>query len=224
MCLREAFPRVLARILLQYRQGNLRGLNRVHRLRILNARSKTVLDGIPFTEDHHGEPLSVHNTVRRYHDSLINFLRKRLRTPEDANDVAQEAYIRMMQYQNSRDVRSPSSMLFRIAINVANDLGRSEQVRHASDQCSLDAVELVSDTPSPEREISARQDLELLRSAIEDLPPKCRQAFLLSRVRRMTYPQIAVHCGISVKMVEKHISRALAVCMKKVGGSLAASS
>ena len=68
----------------------------------------------------------MHNTVRRYHDSLINFLRQRLRTPEDANDVAQEAYIRMMQYQNSRQIRSPSSMLFRIAINVANDLGRSE--------------------------------------------------------------------------------------------------
>ena len=201
-----------------------RGLSRVHGLRILNARSKTAFDGVPFTEDHHGEPLSVHNTVRRYHDSLINFLRQRLRTPEDANDVAQEAYIRMMQYQNSRQIRSPSSMLFRIAINVANDLGRSEQVRRASDQCSLDAVELVSDTPSAEREISAKQELELLRAAIEDLPPKCRQAFLLSRVQRMTYPEIAVHCGISVKMVEKHISRALAVCMKKVGGSLAAPS
>jgi RNA polymerase sigma factor (sigma-70 family) len=193
-------------------------------LRILNARSKTAFDGAPFTEEHQGEPLSVHNTVRRYHDSLISFLRQRLRTPEDANDVAQEAYIRMMQYQNSRQIRSPSSMLFRIAINVANDLGRSEQVRHASDQCSLDAVELVSDTPSAEREISAKQELELLRAAIGSLPPKCRQAFLLSRVRSMTYPEIAAHCGISVKMVEKHISRALAVCMKKVGGSLAAPS
>lgn len=190
----------------------------------MNATTKAALDGVPFTEDHHGEPLSVHNTVRRYHDSLIHFLRQRLRTPEDANDVAQEAYIRMMQYQNSRQIRSPSSMLFRIAINVANDLGRSEQVRRVSDQCSLETVELVSDTPSPEREISGKQDLELLRAAIEDLPPKCRQVFLLSRVRRMTYPEIAAHCGISVKMVEKHISRALAVCMKKVGGSLAASS
>lgn len=190
----------------------------------MNATTKTVLDGVPFTEEHIGEPLSVHNTVRRYHDSLIHFLRQRLRTPEDANDVAQEAYIRMMQYQNSRQIRSPSSMLFRIAINVANDLGRSEQVRRVSDQCSLEAVELISDTPSPEREISAKQELELLRAAIEELPPKCRQVFLLSRVRRMTYPEIAVHCGISVKMVEKHISRALAVCMKKVGGSLAAPS
>jgi RNA polymerase sigma-70 factor (ECF subfamily) len=201
-----------------------RGLSGVHGLRILNARSKTAFDGVPFTEDHQGEPLSVHNTVRRYHDSLIHFLRQRLRTPEDANDVAQEAYIRMMQYQNSRQIRSPSSMLFRIAINVANDLGRSEQVRRVSDQCSLDAIELVADTPSAEREISAKQELELLRAAIADLPPKCRQAFLLSRVRRMTYPEIAAHCGISVKMVEKHISRALAVCMKKVGGSLSAPS
>jgi RNA polymerase sigma-70 factor (ECF subfamily) len=184
----------------------------------LNASSKSVLEGVPFTEDHDGQPLSVHNTVRRYHNSLIHFLRQRLRSAEDANDVAQEAYIRMMQYQNSTAIRSPSSMLFRIAINVANDLGRSDQVRRVSDQCSLEAVDLVSDTPSPEREVSAIQELKLLREAIEDLPPKCRQVFLLSRMRRMTYPQIAAHCGISVKMVEKHISRALAVCMEKVGG------
>jgi RNA polymerase sigma factor (sigma-70 family) len=187
-------------------------------LRTVNATTKTVLESVPFTEDHEGEPLSVHNTVRRYHDSLINFLRQRLRSPEDAFDVAQEAYIRMMQYQNSRAIRSPSSMLFRIAINVANDLGRSEQVRHVADQCRVDELELASDMPSPEREVSARQELALLRTAIDELPPKCRRVFLLSRVRRMTYPQIAAHCGISVKMVEKHVSRALAICMKKVGG------
>jgi RNA polymerase sigma factor (sigma-70 family) len=126
------------------------------------------LKSVPFVEEHSGEPLSVHNTVRRYHDSLIHFLRQRLRTPEDANDVAQEAYIRMMQYQNSRAIRSPSSMLFRIAINVANDLGRSEQVRHAQDRCNVDDLELASDSPSPEREISARQELELLRAAIDE--------------------------------------------------------
>ena len=71
--------------------------------------------------------------------------------------------------------------------------------------------------PSADREIAASQDLEILYEAIENLPPKCRQVFLLSRAQRMTYPQIAVHCGISVKMVEKHICHALAICMKKVG-------
>jgi RNA polymerase sigma-70 factor (ECF subfamily) len=163
------------------------------------------------------EPLCVQAIIRRHHSSLISFLRQRLRVSEDADDVAQETYIRMMQYEGSRKIRSPSSMLFRIAINVANDLGRAEQSRRVSDQCRLDDVELVSDQPSAEREIAGCQDLELLYEAIAQLPPKCQQAFLLSRVRRMTYPEIARHCGISLKMVEKHISRALAACMKNVG-------
>jgi RNA polymerase sigma-70 factor (ECF subfamily) len=164
------------------------------------------------------EPLSVQNTIRRYHDSLIHFLQQRLRVPEDAHDVAQEAYVRLLQYQSSTAVRSPSSMLFRIAINVANDLGRSDKARHLADQCPVDEVELVSEQPSAERQLSAVEDLALLRAAIAGLPPKCRQVFLLSRVRQMTYPQIAGHCGISVKMVEKHISHALAICVQKVGG------
>lgn len=165
-----------------------------------------------------GETLSVQDTIRRYHDSLIRFLRQRLRVKEDAADIAQEAYIRMMQYEGSTKIHSPSSMLFRIAINVANDQCRAEAARQVSEQIPLDGLELASPQPSADRQIAASQDLEILYDAIEHLPPKCRQVFLLSRAQRMTYPQIAVHCGISVKMVEKHISHALAICIKKVGG------
>lgn len=165
------------------------------------------------------ESLSVHEVIRNHHDSLIRFLRQRLRVKDDAADVAQEAYIRMMQYEGSREIHSPSSMLFRIAINVANDLGRSEQARRINDQTSIDGMDLACGAPPVEREIAAQQDLTLLYDAIERLPPKCQRVFLLSRVNHMTYPQIAAHCGISVKMVEKHIGHALAICMKKVGGS-----
>ena len=166
------------------------------------------------------EPLSVQNTIRRYHDSLIQFLRQRLRVPEDALDVAQETYIRMMQYEDSRQIRSPSSMLFRIAINVANDLGRAERVRGMRNQCSVEDLDIASEEPSAERQLTAREDLELLYQTIETLPPKCRQVFLLSRVRRMTYGEIAQHCGISRKMVEKHVSHALSVCMQKVSENI----
>lgn len=173
-------------------------------------------DDVAFPVERNCDGLSVKDTIARYHDSLIRFLRQRLRVKEDAADVAQEAYIRMMQYEGSQQIQSPSSMLFRIAINVANDLGRSEQTRRVSSQCSLDGLELASDRPTPDRELAAEQDLEVLYRAIEQLPPKCQQVFLLSRAKRMTYPEIARHCGISVKMVEKHISHALAVCMRKV--------
>lgn len=162
------------------------------------------------------EAVSVQQIIRRYHDSLLRFLGQRLRVKEDAADVAQEAYIRLMQYEGSRKIASPSSMLFRIAINVANDMGRAEQARHVADQVSLEGVDLASDTPAPDRELAAEQELARLYDVIDALPPKCRNVFLLSRVRRMTYPEIAEHCGISVKMVEKHISHALAICMKNV--------
>lgn len=162
------------------------------------------------------EPLSVPETIRRHHNALLSFLRMRLRVSHHADDVAQESYIRMMQYEGSREISSPSSMLFRIAINVANDLGRSERTRRAPDHCCVDDVDLVSEMPSADREIGARQELELLQAAIAQLSPKCRTVFLLSRARLMTYPEIARHCGVSVKMVEKHISRALAVCTATV--------
>ena len=162
------------------------------------------------------ERLSIPSVIRRYHGSLLSFLRQRVRTAEDAADVAQEAYIRMLQYEGSQEIKSPSSLLFRIAINVANDLGRSDQVRHVNDQCAFDGMDIESERATPERELSAEQDLNILFAAIEQLPPKCKQVFLLSRVECMTYPAIAQHCGISVKMVEKHISHALAVCVAKM--------
>ena len=153
--------------------------------------------------------------IGRYHASLLSFLRQRLRIADDADDVAQEAYIRMLQYEGSREIKSPSSLLFRVAINIANDVGRSEQVRHAADHCGVDGLEIDSGVATPERQIAAAQDLDLLYETIEQLPPRCRQVFLLSRVHCMTYPEIARHCGISVKMVEKHISHALCLCLAR---------
>ncbi len=160
---------------------------------------------------------SVCEVIDQCHNSLIHFLQRKLPSPDDACDVAQEAYIRLMNYEGSKDVVSPSSLLFRIAINVANDLGRAGKVRHVADHCDIDGLELDSGVASPEREVYASEKLDLLYKIIEQLPPKCQRVFLLSRVQNMTYTEIAQHCGISVKMVEKHISRALAICTEKTG-------
>lgn len=170
-------------------------------------------DGIGVSAKNEG--FSVCEVIEQCHNSLIHFLQRKLPSPDDACDVAQEAYIRLMNYEGSKDIVSPSSLLYRIAINVANDLGRAGKVRRVADHCDIDGLEFDSGVASPEREVYASQELELLCKAIEQLPPKCQRVFLLSRVQNMTYAQIAQHCGISVKMVEKHISRALAICTEK---------
>ena len=168
-----------------------------------------------------GHPrVSIQEIIRRHHSSLIKFLRRRLSIADDAEDVAQETYIRMMRYEGSSELNSPSAMLFRIAVNVANDHGRAAIARHSKRHTTLQDLELTSEVPSAERELLASQTLDLLLETIDKLPPKCKQVFLLSRASDMTYPEIAAHCGISVKMVEKHISRAIAGCLEKVGGSV----
>jgi RNA polymerase sigma factor (sigma-70 family) len=159
----------------------------------------------------------IQEVIRRHHGALIKFLRRRLSVAEDAEDVAQETYIRMMRYEGSSELKSPSAMLFRIAVNVANDYGRAALARQKKHHTRIEDVELTSELPSAEREVLASQTLDLLLETIEQLPPKCKQVFLLSRASDMTYTEIAAHCGISVKMVEKHVSRAIAACLEKVG-------
>ncbi|MDV7248704.1 sigma factor-like helix-turn-helix DNA-binding protein [Xanthomonas hortorum] len=51
---------------------------------------------------------------------------------------------------------------------------------------------------------------------LDTLQSRCRQAFTLQRIDYLTYPQVAAAMGISIKMVEKHISRALAACRAAV--------
>lgn len=165
-----------------------------------------------------GERLSVEQAFRRYHGGLMNFLRQRMRSEEDAADVAQETYARLMQsYQHDLLPETAATLIFRIAVNVANDSFRRRKSHHATDHCSADLVPLASGEPSQERRLHAQQQLERLYAAVESLPPRCQQVFLLNRVDRMTYTQIARHCGISTSMVEKHITKALATLREKVG-------
>lgn len=151
--------------------------------------------------------------------SLAGFLRKRVATEEDAQEISQESYTRLLGYGYG-DSRPPSvwrALLYRIASNLASSRLRSDRAHNGQGRQSIDDTELLSDAPSQERIVATQQEWALVREAIGALSPKCRQVFLLSRVHHKTYPQIAEHCGISVKMVEKYISQALAALRAKLG-------
>ncbi|WP_157995228.1 RNA polymerase sigma factor [Peristeroidobacter soli] len=156
---------------------------------------------------------------RAHGRDLTAYLRRRTATEADAQEILQESYARILGYGygDSRPPEVWKSLLYRIATNLAISQQRMNRVRNVSAQCPLDEVELPSDTPSQERQIAAEQELALIRAAIEALTPKCRKVFLLSRVHQRTYPEIARLCGISVKMVEKYMSQALASMRGAIG-------
>jgi RNA polymerase sigma-70 factor (ECF subfamily) len=164
-------------------------------------------------------PLSVSLLAKEHHGDFMRFLRRRVPAgPVAAEDIAQEAYIRLLQYEGSRTIRSPYFLLLRVAMNVMKDLHRAERARSSSRHHSLVGLALASEAPDPERAAVHAEELDQVLAAIEDLTPRCREVFLLHRLSHSAYPQIARDFGISVKMVEKHISTALARCAESVAG------
>lgn len=162
-----------------------------------------------------GSSLVAHNQefnefLRVQRAALLNFLRRRLPTDEDAQDATQESLTRLLRYGNSEPADAWKPLLYRIASNIACDQARLRNSHCVEDHISLEDEEIVSEEPTPEQLLAQQQEMAILQRAILALPEKCRQVYLLHRMRSMTYVQIATHCGLSQKTVEKHVSKALA--------------
>jgi len=154
--------------------------------------------------------------VREHQTELLNFFRGRVTRPQDAADLAQESWSRMMHYR-LETVASSRGLLFTIARNVLKNHWRWSALRQIEQSTDFTELEVSSDAPGPDRHLQATLDLEALQAAIIALPPKCRTVFLLSRIEGLSNAEVAERCGVSVKMVEKHLAKAIIACRKQVG-------
>lgn len=162
-------------------------------------------------------PETLETLVRRYHGKLLKFLSVRVRNDEDAADLAQETYARLLRFRGGRSGDDLRRMLFRTAENLLNNHWRWRRVRRMDTQFAIDELDIDSGEPGPERQLYGEQRLQQLRSVILAMPPKRRLAFTLSRIEGLSNSEVARRCGISIKTVEKHIAVALAECRTKVG-------
>lgn len=163
------------------------------------------------------DPANFEAFVRGQREGLVRFLRRRTPLEEDAQDLAQESLTRLIRYQGHAPT-TWASLLYRIAINALNDRLRRAHTHSDARHTTLDSdlAELSSPEPSHEQRIATQQELALLQRVLLGLPPRCRQIYLLNRIEGMSYTEIAEHCGISVKAVEKHISKALKLLRERL--------
>jgi len=148
---------------------------------------------------------------------LCAFLRTRGVGPEDAEDIAQDCMERLIRYR-AHSADELRRLLYRIARNRLADRGRSSQSRPHLALAEHDGGNEPSSTsPDPLRQAEAGQMLSLLRQALFKLPERAREVYLLNRITGMSYTQIARHCGITAKTVEKHIARALQGLRQELG-------
>lgn len=139
-----------------------------------------------------------------------------------AADIVQETYSKVFNMVRSKGhgadaaalVSEPRALLFRIAKNIAVDTFRRERVREAS---ALDEIEcLIPESSQPENLVDQQQQVRLLLIAIESLPERCKQAFILFKFEHLPQSEIAKRMGISQNMVEKHIIRGMLACKEAI--------
>jgi len=162
--------------------------------------------------------------VQQQYSGLVGFLRQRTGNRQDAEDAAQESFAKLLRYRDSEPAQAWPKLLYRIAINVVHDHFRLARSHCATGHVELEGDALASSRPTPEESTARDQQLALLGQAILDLPPKCKRVYLLIRVHGMSHQQVAGLCGISTKMVEKHLAKALVALTRKVGNSNAGTS
>jgi RNA polymerase sigma-70 factor (ECF subfamily) len=64
--------------------------------------------------------------------------------------------------------------------------------------------------------MSNNQQLDAMKQAIEQLPPRCRDSFVLNKIHEMSYAEVARYVGISESGVEKHIMKGLKHCRSQL--------
>lgn len=164
-----------------------------------------------------GPPPAFTRFVDERRDGLIRFAMNLGISADDAKDLVQEGLLRLMRYCDNTPVNEWTPLIYRIVLNLHRDRQRQLVAQGTPMAGSDEILQLQpSQVASPERQASDHQQLALARAAILGLPPKCREVYLLNRMDGLSYPAIAQRCGISVKAVEKHISRALGELRRKV--------
>ncbi len=162
-----------------------------------------------------GQGALVQALLDEYGPFLDRFLRMRLVPVDERDDLLQELSIRLIRADNLADIYAEGqaavrAYLITIITNYLRDQHRRSVVRMASFHDSYDQETIVlEDARSPEMCVAARQELDTIKTVLQDQHPKFRKAFILSRMHSKSYSQIAKEMEVSVSMVEKYISTVL---------------
>jgi RNA polymerase sigma factor (sigma-70 family) len=154
-----------------------------------------------------------------YKQALIRFFRRRsMLLASDAEDLAQEVFLRLVQRGQTEHVVHMERYVFQVASSVLIDRARHVLARRGG--CHLDfddAMHAAETTMVPDRLLEAQEELTLVREALERMPGRARDAFLLHRLEGLTYVEIGEKLCVSVSSVEKYIMRALEDITRSLG-------
>lgn len=146
-----------------------------------------------------------------HHGWLHGWLRKKMGCADNAADVAQDTFVRLLGQRKTPDLSEPRALLTHIAKALMIDHWRRQEVERAY----LDAIAHLPEpvAPAPETRLLILEALFRIEAMLRGMPAKTREIFLLSQLDGLTYPQIAEQLGMSLITVKRHMRTGFIACM-----------
>lgn len=152
----------------------------------------------------------------QHHSWVVTLLRRKLGNREQALDLAQDTFVRLLRSELPAPLREPRAYLSTIAGRLCLQHFRREALERAYLQ-SLAALE-PQHQPSEETRLLVLEALDAVGQVLDGLGSRVRDVFLLSQLDGLTYAQIGERLGLTVNVVQKAMLKAYRHCYAEVYG------
>ena len=142
-----------------------------------------------------------------YYDELVGVWSRRTGNRHDAEDAAHDAVERLLKADASVALKARGYLFQVTGHRLIDRWRRQDRAEHISLDELDEADQLVSD--DPDAPIRASRLADDLAKVLAELPPKCREAFVLNRIEGWTQAEVAEHMGLSKNMIERYVMRAI---------------
>lgn len=154
---------------------------------------------------------------RHHHSWLVNLLWRKLGNIDNAADLAQDTFARLLCAGDTAALREPRAYLTTVSSRLTAHYFR----RLALERAYLDALALQPENtaPSPEMRALVVEALTAVSCVLDQLPARTRDAFLMSQLDGLTYREIAEQLDVTVNVVQKAMGKAFLHCYNAVYGA-----
>jgi len=166
---------------------------------------------------------TVTKTIAKYGQQIFGFIKSRVNNTEEAQDILQDVWYQLSRLANLDDIESMSGWLYRVARNRVTDSYRKRKPQSIEnftsdqeDELSFKEILLMDDSNNAELAIFKTEFWNELLSALEELPEKQRQVFILNEIEDYTLHDIANQLDVNLKTIisrkgyaVKHLRRKL---------------
>ncbi len=151
---------------------------------------------------------------RDHSKRLVGYVYNFLRSENEAEEVAQEAFLKLHSAKKPEEIISHKAFLYRIAHNLAMNTLRRRKIVRFDTGIDMEEIEVESNEPLADQQLSSKQEFKTFCDAVAKLPPKCRQAFTLRVIHKKSFKEVSQELNIAISTAEKHVLRGMRECQQ----------